>query len=54
MPFFETIDMLESGLVDAIVTTVPHYLHYAVGDRSIEQKKYTLIGEKTCREVQKT
>lgn len=44
--FFKNyIDMLDSGTVDAIVTTVPHYLHCEMGIEAIKRGIH-LLGEK--------
>ncbi len=44
VPFFEDYtEMLASGTVDAIVTTVPHYLHPEMGIKALEAGIHTLI-----------
>ncbi|WP_187695468.1 Gfo/Idh/MocA family protein [Oceanobacillus piezotolerans] len=46
VPFYENyIEMLESGDVDAIVTTVPHYLHPEMGIEALKRDVHVL-GEK--------
>ncbi|WP_194074636.1 Gfo/Idh/MocA family protein [Oceanobacillus halophilus] len=46
VPFYENyIDMLESGDVDAVVTTVPHYLHPEMGIEALKRDVHVL-GEK--------
>ncbi len=46
MPFFDNyLDLLESGLVNAIVTTVPHYEHVGMGIDALERGIH-LLGEK--------
>ena len=46
IPFYENyIDMLKSGNVDAIVTTVPHYLHPKMGIEALKNNIHVL-GEK--------
>ena len=38
VPFYENyIDMLESGNVDSVVTTTPHYLHPEMGIESLKR-----------------
>ncbi|MFZ7946460.1 Gfo/Idh/MocA family protein [Neobacillus sp. 19] len=44
VPFYENyIDMLESGDVDAVVTTVPHYLHPEMGIESLKRNIHALV-----------
>ena len=44
VPFFtDYIEMLESGTVDAVVTTVPHYLHPEMGIAALERGIHTLL-----------
>lgn len=43
--FGNYIDMLDSGLVDAVVTTVPHYFHCEMGIEAIKRGIH-LLGEK--------
>ncbi|MFD4421812.1 Gfo/Idh/MocA family protein [Agromyces sp. NPDC058484] len=44
IPFFTDYrEMLESGTVDAVVTTVPHYLHPEMGIAAIEQGIHALV-----------
>lgn len=44
VPFFDNyIDMLESGDVDAIVTTVPHYLHPEMGIEALKRNIHALV-----------
>ncbi len=44
MPFFDNyIEMLDSGLVDAIVTCVPHYLHPEMGIEAIKRDIHALL-----------
>ncbi len=44
VPFYtDYIEMLESGNVDAVVTTVPHYLHPEMGIESLTRGIHTLI-----------
>ncbi|WP_107994886.1 Gfo/Idh/MocA family protein [Trichococcus paludicola] len=46
MPFFDNyLDLLESGIVNAIVTTVPHYDHCMMGIAALERGIH-LLGEK--------
>lgn len=46
LPFFKNyIDMLNSGIVNAIVTTVPHYFHCEMGIEAIKRGIH-LLGEK--------
>ncbi len=46
VPFYEDyIEMLESGDVDAVVTTVPHYLHPEMGIEALKRDIHVL-GEK--------
>jgi len=46
VPFYDNyIDMLESGNVEAVVTTVPHYLHPEMGIESLKRDIHVL-GEK--------
>ncbi|WP_085993642.1 Gfo/Idh/MocA family protein [Oceanobacillus senegalensis] len=46
VPFYNNyIDMLESGDVDAVVTTVPHYLHPEMGIEALKRDVHVL-GEK--------
>lgn len=46
LPFFEHyLDMLESGIVNAIVTTVPHYEHVQMGIDALNRGIH-LLGEK--------
>ena len=42
--FFPSIDaMLDSGCVDAVVTTVPHYLHAEVAEAALERGLHVLV-----------
>ncbi|HHW84104.1 MAG TPA: Gfo/Idh/MocA family oxidoreductase [Actinomycetales bacterium] len=44
VPFYtDYIEMLESGNVDAVVTTVPHYLHPEMGIEALTRGIHTLI-----------
>ncbi|MEO8907654.1 MAG: Gfo/Idh/MocA family oxidoreductase, partial [Microbacteriaceae bacterium] len=44
VPFFsDYIDLLDSGLVDAIVTTVPHYLHPEMGMAALSRGIHALL-----------
>ena len=44
VPFFEDyIEMMESGKVDAVVTTVPHYLHPEMGIAALERGIHALV-----------
>ena len=44
VPFYPNyIDMLESGNVDAIVTTVPHYLHPEMGIEALKRDVHALV-----------
>lgn len=44
VPFYENyIDMLESGNVDAVVTTVPHYLHPEMGIEALKRDIHALV-----------
>jgi UDP-N-acetyl-2-amino-2-deoxyglucuronate dehydrogenase len=44
VPFYDNyIDMLESGNVDAIVTTVPHYLHPQMGIDALKRNIHILL-----------
>ncbi|WP_209123811.1 Gfo/Idh/MocA family protein [Alkalihalobacillus sp. BA299] len=44
VPFYDNyIDMLESGTVDAIVTTVPHYLHPEMGMEALKRDIHALV-----------
>jgi len=44
VPFYaDYIEMLESGDVDAIVTTVPHYLHAEMGIEALKRGIHTLL-----------
>lgn len=46
LPFFDNyMDMLESGIVNAIVTTVPHYDHCVIGIDALKRGIH-LLGEK--------
>jgi len=46
LPFFDNyLDLLESGIVNAIVTTVPHYDHCVMGIAALERGIH-LLGEK--------
>lgn len=46
LPFFDNyLDLLESGVVNAIVTTVPHYEHCVMGIAALERGIH-LLGEK--------
>lgn len=43
-PFYtDYIDLLESGDVDAIVTTVPHYLHTEIGKAALNRNIHALL-----------
>ncbi|WP_436956279.1 Gfo/Idh/MocA family protein [Staphylococcus sp. AS1337] len=43
-PFYKDyIDLLESGDVDAIVTTVPHYLHTDIGKAALDRNIHALL-----------
>lgn len=44
VPFYENyIDMMESGKVDAIITTVPHYLHPEMGIEALKRDIHALV-----------
>ncbi len=44
VPFYDNyIDMLESGNVDAVVTTVPHYLHVEMGIEALKRDIHALL-----------
>jgi UDP-N-acetyl-2-amino-2-deoxyglucuronate dehydrogenase len=44
VPFYDNyIDMLESGDVDAVVTTVPHYLHPEMGIEALKRDIHALL-----------
>ena len=44
MPFFTDYrELLDSGTVDAVVTTVPHYLHPEMGIAAIERGIHALV-----------
>lgn len=44
MPFYDDyIEMMESGLVDAIVTCVPHYLHPHMGIEALSRNIHALL-----------
>ncbi|MGL5540105.1 MAG: Gfo/Idh/MocA family protein [Erysipelotrichaceae bacterium] len=44
LPFFENyIEMMESGLVDAVVTCVPHYLHPEMGIEALKRDIHALL-----------
>lgn len=44
VPFFDNyIEMLESGVVDAIVTCVPHYLHPEMGIEALKRNIHALV-----------
>jgi UDP-N-acetyl-2-amino-2-deoxyglucuronate dehydrogenase len=44
VPFYDNyIEMLESGDVDAVVTTVPHYLHPEMGIEALKRNIHTLL-----------
>ncbi|MFJ5622884.1 Gfo/Idh/MocA family protein [Peribacillus loiseleuriae] len=44
IPFFDHyMDMLNSGEVDAIVTTVPHYLHPEIGIEALKREIHILV-----------
>jgi len=44
VPFFEDyLDMIESGTVDAVVTTVPHYLHPKMGIEALKRGMHVLL-----------
>jgi UDP-N-acetyl-2-amino-2-deoxyglucuronate dehydrogenase len=44
VPFYDNyIDMLESGNVDAVVTTVPHYLHPEMGIEALKRDIHALL-----------
>ncbi|MGM0901862.1 MAG: Gfo/Idh/MocA family protein [Bacillota bacterium] len=44
VPFYDNyIDMLESGNVDAVVTTVPHYLHPEMGIEALKRDIHSLL-----------
>ncbi|WP_394275242.1 Gfo/Idh/MocA family protein [Luteococcus sp.] len=44
VPFFtDYVEMLDSGLVDAVVTTVPHYLHPEMGIKALEKGIHALV-----------
>ena len=46
LPFFDNyLDLLESGIVNAIITTVPHYDHCVMGIAALERGIH-LLGEK--------
>ena len=43
-PFFsDYIEMMESGLVDAVVTCVPHYLHPEMGINALKRNLHALV-----------
>ena len=44
VPFFEDyLDMIESDTVDAVVTTVPHYLHPQMGIEALKRGMHVLL-----------
>ncbi|WP_181833062.1 Gfo/Idh/MocA family protein [Bacillus taeanensis] len=44
VPFYDNyIDMLESGHIDAVVTTVPHYLHPEMGIEALKRDIHALV-----------
>jgi UDP-N-acetyl-2-amino-2-deoxyglucuronate dehydrogenase len=44
VPFYDNyIDMLESGYIDAVVTTVPHYLHPEMGMEALKRDIHALV-----------
>lgn len=44
VPFYDNyIDMLESGNVDSVVTTVPHYLHPEMGIEALKRDIHALL-----------
>lgn len=44
VPFYDNyIDMLESGDIDAVVTTVPHYLHPEMGIEALKRDVHALV-----------
>ncbi|HEY5221641.1 MAG TPA: Gfo/Idh/MocA family oxidoreductase [Microbacteriaceae bacterium] len=44
VPFFDDyVSLLDSGTVDAVVTTVPHYLHPQIGIDALERSIHVLI-----------
>ncbi|MER2063691.1 MAG: Gfo/Idh/MocA family oxidoreductase [Alkalibacterium sp.] len=44
VPFYEDyIEMMESGKVDAIITTVPHYLHPEMGIEALKRDIHALV-----------
>lgn len=44
VPFYDNyIDMLESGKVDAVVTTVPHFLHPEMGIEALKRNFHALV-----------
>jgi UDP-N-acetyl-2-amino-2-deoxyglucuronate dehydrogenase len=44
VPFFDNyIEMMESGVVDAIVTCVPHYLHPEMGIEALKRNIHALV-----------
>ncbi|QKJ18176.1 Gfo/Idh/MocA family protein [Microbacterium hominis] len=44
VPFFaDYVELLDSGTVDAVVTTVPHYLHPEMGIAAIERGIHALV-----------
>lgn len=44
VPFFDdAIAMMESGLIDAVVTTVPHYLHPELGIAALDRGLHALL-----------
>lgn len=44
IPFYENyIELLESGNVDAIITTVPHYLHPEIGIAALKRNIHSLV-----------
>ncbi len=44
VPFYnDYIEMLESGDIDAVVTTVPHYLHPEIGINALERNIHALV-----------
>jgi predicted dehydrogenase len=44
VPFFtDYLELLDSGVVDAVVTTVPHYLHPEMGIAALERGIHALV-----------
>ncbi len=41
--FSDYIEMMDSGLVDAVITTVPHYLHPVIGIEALKRDLHVLL-----------